>query len=120
MAPTGTQYRQGDVLLVAAAGLPAGLEPLPPPQRDLHPLAPSDAAAGGSHLVPLSPGVRAFRPAGGEGGAAEWLQVAGGGVTITHPEHAPLRLEPGVWRVVRQREYDPSAPGALARRLRAD
>ena len=119
MAPIGTQYRQGDVLLVAAAGLPAGLEPLPVPAHGIYPLASSGAPAGGSHLVPLSPAVRAFRPTGG-GGAAEWLQVTGGGVTLTHPEHAPLRVEPGVWRVVRQREYDPSAPRAAARRLRAD
>lgn len=119
MAPIGMQYRQGDVLLVAEAGLPAGLEPLPP-AHGVHPLASPDAPGGGSHLVPLSPTVRAFRSVGG-GGAAEWLQVAGAGVTVAHPEHAPLRLGPGVWRVVRQREYDPSTPRAAARRrLRAD
>ena len=26
---------------------------------------------------------------------------------IVHEEHAPITLEPGVWRVYRQREFDP-------------
>jgi len=28
------------------------------------------------------------------------------GVTVTHPEHGPITLEPGLWKVTRQREYE--------------
>lgn len=28
------------------------------------------------------------------------------GVTVTHPEHGPITLEPGIWKVARQREYE--------------
>lgn len=28
---------------------------------------------------------------------------------LKHPEHAAIRLDPGVYRVVRQRQYDPGA-----------
>lgn len=28
------------------------------------------------------------------------------GVTVTHPEHGPITLEPGLWKVARQREYE--------------
>lgn len=101
MAMAGVQYRQGDVLLVAASGLPTGLEPVPLPPSDDYLLAEAGAPSGESHLVVLSLGVRAFRAARGEVGA-DWLHVTGGGVTITHPEHAPIRLESGYWRVVRQ------------------
>ena len=29
-------------------------------------------------------------------------------MTISHPQHGPLTLERGIWRVVRQREFDPA------------
>lgn len=35
--------------------------------------------------------------------------VEGGGVVIRHEEHAPIELEPGVYKVGRQREYSPEA-----------
>jgi hypothetical protein len=28
---------------------------------------------------------------------------------VVHEEHGPLTLEPGLWLIVRQREYDPDA-----------
>lgn len=35
--------------------------------------------------------------------------VESGGAVIRHEEHAPIVLEPGVYRVGRQREYSPEA-----------
>jgi hypothetical protein len=34
---------------------------------------------------------------------------------LTHEEHAPIALEPGLYRVVRQREFAPAMPGAFRR-----
>lgn len=28
------------------------------------------------------------------------------GATVVHPEHGPITLEPGLWKVARQREYE--------------
>jgi len=28
------------------------------------------------------------------------------GVVVQHPEHGPITLEPGIWKVKRQREYE--------------
>lgn len=35
-------------------------------------------------------------------------------VELRHEEHAPIMLEPGVYKVVRQREYTPSTPRWVA------
>ena len=119
MAAPGTQYRQGDLLLTLADRLPADLELVPLAGEPLLALMPPARSGPGTHLVPSGPALRAFRQSGGEG-LAEWLQITGSNVTLTHPEHAPLTLEPGVWRVTRQRQYDPASPGAAAHRRVAD
>jgi hypothetical protein len=36
------------------------------------------------------------------------VAVLAGPGTVTHEEHAPLTLPPGVWRFARQRRYDPA------------
>jgi hypothetical protein len=105
MTLVGSQYRQGDVLLIAVNALPADVEPI---AFAAEPLALVRAAPGpGSHLLAPSSSMRAFGHRGGDG-SIEWLEVARG-ITLTHREHAPIILEPGIWRVVRQREYDPAA-----------
>jgi len=35
-----------------------------------------------------------------------WLSVEDDIAEIVHDEHAPIQLEKGVWKVVRQREYN--------------
>ena len=32
------------------------------------------------------------------------------GAKIVHEEHGTIELEPGLYEVIRQREYDPNAP----------
>ncbi|MBL6081804.1 hypothetical protein JMJ56_27860 [Belnapia sp. T18] len=99
------QYRQGDVLLVAIDALPTEAEPV---AFTTEPLALVSTASGpGSHLLPPAPGLRAYRRK--SSGDVEWLELTGANLTLAHPEHAPIVLEPGIWRVVRQREYDPAA-----------
>jgi len=49
---------------------------------------------------------RRLRSAPGAGDI--FLSVPAGG-TVNHPEHAPIPLPPGLYRVTRQREYSPTA-----------
>ena len=105
MALPGTQYRQGDLLLVAEASLPPGLEAIPwPPHGQLALVV---GSAEGSHHLPAVPGLRLHRRPG-SAAPAEWLEITGRPITVEHHQHAPLTLEPGLWRVVRQREHDPT------------
>lgn len=99
-------YRQGDVLLVPCAAIPAG--------------AYEEAAENGR--VVLARGERSghahtmaadrvcyFRDDGSGGGGA-FIRVAGSApVDLRHEEHAPLTIPPGSYRVVQQREYQPRA-----------
>lgn len=102
------QYRQGDLLLVAEDNLPPEIRLFAPCGGACScALMSSEATGQGTHVVPLGTAASAFL-GDGEEGTVGWLQVKEPGVTVQHPEHAPLQLEPGIWRVVRQREYDPA------------
>lgn len=39
-----------------------------------------------------------------------YLLVREGEALLEHQEHAPIRLVPGNWRVIRQREFAPETP----------
>jgi len=99
-------YRQGDLLLVPCAEIPAG--------------AYEKAAENGR--VVLARGERtghAHTMAGdrvcyfredGSGGGVGFIHVAGpSSVELVHEEHASLTIPPGCYRVVQQREYQPRA-----------
>lgn len=109
MAALSTQYRQGDVLLSMVERLPPGLEAVPTTGPALA-LMPPGTTSDGTHLLPLTAGLRAFQQVG-QDGPAEWLSLDQP-VTLSHPEHAPLTLDPGCWHVVRQRQYVPLPDGA--------
>ena len=115
MAEPGTHVRQGDILAVAVAAVPDGAEAVLVQPGARFPLIASDADRSGTHLVTVTTSVRAFRGEAGLG-PIEWLEVGEAGLTLTHGQHAALVLEPGVWRIIRQREYDPRA----SPRVRAD
>lgn len=107
MAKTGTQCRQGNVMLVAFDELPSSVTSLVI-GAETHALTLDGFEAPSRHVARATSVLRAFSNAGANG-PAEWLEVEGGVVTIFHPQHGPLTLEPGIWRVVRQREFDPSS-----------
>lgn len=116
MTYIGRQYRQGDLLLIEEERLPLGLEVIsPPPGCSEVALMETDVAKQGSHIVPIGPMLSAYREVGPHA-ASGWLEVHGTGVTVRHAEHAPIYLEPGVWRVIPQRQYDPAkaAPRRVA------
>ena len=92
-------FRQGDVLLVPVATMPEG-----------RPVAPEDGrlvlargeATGHHHSVAVEDG--------------ELIDAAEGvfvrimmATPLQHQEHDAITLEPGVYRVLRQREYVPGA-----------
>lgn len=99
-----TQYRQGDVLLVRVEALPVGR----PVEVDGDRLILARGEATGHH--------HSIAAADGE------LVDAAEGVflrimtptPLEHQEHASIPLEPGLYRVVRQREYRPEAPVGVA------
>jgi hypothetical protein len=115
MAEPGTHVRQGDILAVAVAAIPTETEPALIQSGARFPLVTGDSDRPGTHLVTATSSVRAFRRDAGLG-LIEWLEVGEAGLTLTHSQHGALDLEPGFWRMVRQREYDPRA----SPRFRAD
>lgn len=95
--------RQGDVLLVPITAIPAGARPLGRVAGRL--ILAEGEATGHAHAV-LDPGAELL-----EGDLdARFLRVLeGGGVTLGHEEHAPIRVPPGDYEVRVQREYEPQA-----------
>jgi len=102
-------YRQGDVLLVPCADIPAGaVEEAAEHGRVV--LARGERT-GHAHTM-AADRVCYFRE---DGTGRGFIRVAGPApVDLTHEEHAPLAIPPGSYRVVQQREYQPrAAPRAV-------
>jgi hypothetical protein len=97
--------RQGDVLLVPVESLPNPHRPLTNWRGRL--VLAEGEATGHAHVVR---GTRArlfahrsptFAP------TRHYLFVERESATLVHEEHAPIRVPPGIYQVVRQREYEP-------------
>ena len=59
-------------------------------------------ATGHAHAI-VEQGVRFFRE---DGAGAGLLRIPGGGAQVVHEEHATIQLPKGLYRVIRQREFD--------------
>jgi hypothetical protein len=92
-------FRQGDVLLVRVDAAPEG-EPVGPEHGRLV-LARGEAT--GHHHSVAAERATLLRTADGL-----YLRITAP-TPLEHQEHGPIRLEPGDYRVVRQREYTPGA-----------
>lgn len=92
-----TQYRQGDVMLLKVAELPRGAQKQVPGERIV--LAYGEVT-GHAHAVPTEHAVL-YRAE--DATYLNVLQPTG----LTHEEHTRIDLQPGVYRVVLQREYTP-------------
>lgn len=97
---TPLMFRQGDVLLVR-------VETLPDTRRPLADCVVAHGEATG-HRHRVEHGARQYRdPAG-----IQFLEVLEAEVELVHEEHGPIRLPgPAIYRVVHQREYDPTVHG---------
>lgn len=92
-------FRQGDILIVAVAGIPEGAKPVIPGPRG-YVLAEGEAT-GHAHIIEPSSAVKMQSLA-----EQLFLQVAEP-VTVTHEEHGWIMLPEGNYKVVRQVEYSP-------------
>lgn len=102
--------RQGDVMLVRCGALPAKGLPVPPEGGRL--ILAEGEATGHHHSFAFSDRVALFREDGSGGGL--FLAVSGDApVALEHQEHRALPVQPGTYRVVRQRVWS----AGMARRV---
>jgi hypothetical protein len=99
-------YRQGDVLLVPVADVPA--EATPGRREQGRIVLAHGEATGHAHAI-ADPDAEIL-----EDGANRYLRVGGRGAALTHEEHGPIPLPPGTYRVVIQREYSPDGARRVA------
>jgi hypothetical protein len=92
-------FRQGDVLLVRVAEMPPG-RPVEPEGGRL--VLARGEATGHHHSVAVEDGELVDAAEG------VFLRIMAA-TPLVHQEHGPITLEPGVYRVLRQREYVPGA-----------
>lgn len=104
-------YRQGDVLLVPCAEIPANAHAEVAEEGRV--VLARGERTGHAHTM-AADRVCFFRE-DGSGGGGGFIRVAGPApVDLTHEEHGPLAIPPGNYRVVQQREYQPrGAPRAV-------
>lgn len=99
-------FRQGDLLLVAVKPPSPQATGLPRPEDRL--ILARGEASGHAHAI-CEPGAEILR-----WGYPPVLRVNDpAGVTLSHEEHAPLRIPPGAYHVVIQRRFLPGGGSAL-------
>lgn len=91
-------FRQGDVLLVPVDAMPAGGTRVEPEAGRL--ILARGEATGHHHSV------TAEKASLVEAAEGVFLQIMSA-TALEHQEHTAIWLQPGVYRVVRQREYTP-------------
>jgi hypothetical protein len=97
----GKMFRQGDVLLMAVAAIPAGAKDVTPEGRIV--LAYGEVT-GHAHAIADAP--PAVKPKLWDAGAERFLQVVET-TALQHEEHAPVEIPPGNYQIVHQVEYAP-------------
>ena len=95
-----TQYRQGDVLLVRCGALPFEAVPEIDPVETERIVLAYGEVTGHAHAL-------STQYAAAYTHEQDRYIVAKEGATLVHEEHSEIVLEPGCYRVVRQREYSP-------------
>jgi hypothetical protein len=94
-------YRQGDVLIIPVTEIPGGLDPVARENGRI--VLAHGEATGHAHAI-AAEGAALFRD---PKLAAVFLTVSGEAAALTHAEHATIMVQPGAYRVIRQREYAP-------------
>jgi len=109
---TNQIFRQGDVLLQLVSNLPAGVKDVTPDGRIV--LAHGEIT-GHAHALyePLTKSAPAGKARLWDAGAERFLQVLET-TALKHEEHAAIPLQPGIYRVVQQREYSPEEIRSVA------
>lgn len=97
-------YRHGDVLVARVDGIPADAQRI-----DGLVLARGEATGHSHRIAEVDGRARLMRA-----GAQLFLTVERD-ATLVHDEHGPIVLEPGHYRVWKQREYVPASEGGEVR-----
>ena len=93
------QWRQGDVLVERIDTLPEEAEP-----KGDGVLAEGEMT-GHAHRLDATSDARVLVDS-----LSLYIEVGPAGARLVHEEHGPIALDPGRYRVWRQREYDPTGP----------
>lgn len=98
-------YRQGDVLIRAIADteVPAELKPV---ERDRGRVVLAYGEVTGHAHAITAPGARLFREPKAEK-SRTFLRIVKTDALLRHEEHAPVKLAPGAYEIIHQREYTP-------------
>ena len=93
-------YRQGDVNLVPVKALPAGAEKVKPDNGRV--ILAYGEVTGHAHALPVKAATQYKVGSSGK----EYVQIKTP-TALTHEEHAPVNLEPGLYEKRMAREYTP-------------
>lgn len=97
-------YRQGDVLIVPASGIPKKLDQIE--REDGRAVLAHGEVTGHAHAIKDKRAVLFRDPKLAE----IFMRVSGNTpVELQHDEHDTIDIPPGNYRVIRQREYSPEA-----------
>lgn len=88
-------YRQGDILIKPVAEIPAGA-------KQAEPILAYGEATGHAHC--LTGDGLVFRDPESQ---RLFVKVMGGSASVVHDEHRTVALQPGLYEVIGQREYQP-------------
>jgi len=97
------QYRQGDVLLIRVDQLPSTT--IPVPREGGRIILAEGELTGHAHVVEAATAELLEDVTG-----LRFLSIKEPG-RLVHEEHAAIGIDPGIYRVVRQREYVPPTVG---------
>jgi len=95
------QARQGDVFLESIAVLPSGLTPVP---RVAGRLILAEGEATGHHHAIAE---REAELLVDDKAQQVYLRIMAASAHLVHEEHGTITVEPGTYKVTRQREYSP-------------
>lgn len=105
--PQAPQFRQGDIFFEQLPAVPAGFKYDPTSQKDRIVLAEGEVTGHFHEIVDDATEVVLLTPEDKAAVDDLILHVrAPEGAIVTHPEHGPITLPQGIWKVGRQREYE--------------
>jgi hypothetical protein len=90
--------QQGDVLISKVSAIPAGAAKVNPSQRGF--ILAEGESTGHAHVITDTPSVEMFKTDN-----EIYLSVLKE-ITVTHEEHKPVTVEPGIYQIGKVQEYD--------------
>jgi len=104
MKTNSIHYRQGDVLIQRIGSFPSTLTPVARENGKV--VLAHGEVTGHAHAI-ASPNADLYSAV--DSGSVTFLEIRSALAELCHEEHATIALQPGKYRVTRQREYSPEA-----------